>query len=176
MKRSIIYQSIHHLSIIYREVASFGQRDDTSFGTPLILSEDMGIPLPGNIANLLNGQGKLGSRLPSDSDAGSDDVEVDDDPLHVKEPRLAETSTDSLVRRSPVSNELYEMVLASFRRLDTLEDSLRRLQQHLDALEGENRRRIAFRNLVLKMCAGFGGISLILYILLKLWALRRARK
>ena len=138
----------------------------------------MGIPLPGNIASLLNGQGKLGGRLSlsSDSDGNSEEIEGDDDPLHVKEPRLAETSTDSLVRRSPASNELYEMVLASFRRLDSLEESVRRLQQHLDTLEGEKRRRVLFQSLALKAGAIVAGSSLVLYILWSLVALRRARK
>jgi hypothetical protein len=153
------------LTLFDREVASFGEKDDTSFGTPLILTDDLALSIPGNIASLL--QPKLGGSTESD-DASNDDfgLEGEDDPLHVKEPRITDPSTDALARKSPINGELYEMILAALRRLDALEDATLRIQQHLETLENSRRRQSRYLAILLKSAASLGGVTL-LYIIIR---------
>lgn len=152
-----------------RELASFGETDDAaSFGTPLMLADEIGIALPSEITGLL-------SRTENNGDLSGKEYEgEEEDLLHVKEPRLTEGSTDSLMRRSPVSNELYEMITATFRRLDALEESVRKIQSRLDAAEAaEGGWRAGKRREWVKVLLGVSGSVSLLYILFRLIQARR---
>ncbi|PJF18833.1 Acyl-CoA-binding domain-containing protein 5, partial [Paramicrosporidium saccamoebae] len=123
-----------------REVASFGDRENSSFGTPLVLSDELGLAIPGHITSLLQSKTDQTECVSDSLSSDDSDVEGEDDPLHVKEPRIAEGSTDASARRSPISTELYEMILAALRRLDSLEEATLQIQQRLEAMEVSRRR------------------------------------
>ena len=191
--RSPAAEEIADLDYEQEEVASFGQRDDTSFGTPLVLSDEIRIPFPSKISSLLgsgdgNGGGVVGggvgvlgcgqrrssARSSSDDNDESDEgVEGEDDPLHVKEPPIAEVSSESLNRGGlTISGELYEMVMSSFRRLDALEEATRKLQMRLDQVAEERRRTSSSLMRLIKVTVAVFGGAIVLSLLFKLFGLR----
>jgi hypothetical protein len=71
-------------SYCHDEIESFAvRREAPSFASSLELAEDMAISLPGNLASALIGSQPQQSVLPNDDTS----ILVEEDPLHVKEPR-----------------------------------------------------------------------------------------
>lgn len=107
---------------------SFNIKRNATFGSPLVLAQDMGISIPSNLKDLIGG-----SAL---SESSSDESAEEYDPLQVKEPRSMEaTSIDSGSRRSPPSASIshsatIESVLA---RLDGIEHALGRIEENVNS-------------------------------------------
>lgn len=156
------------------EEASYGQKDDTSFGSPLVLSDELRLPIPGTISSFLTGNGASMSGIPLRHVRASsvhpeddeDELDTEEDPLHVKEPPpAADISTDSLSRGLPLtSKEFYELVSFVIRRLESLENSNRLTQQRLDHIKRKCSRTLGVALLVLKLFGGGTAVALLLYL------------
>lgn len=159
------------------EEASYGQKDDTSFGSPLVLSDELRIPIPGPIGSFLTGNGAsmngMSARNVRSSSAHPEDDEdelgTEEDPLHVKEPPpAADISTESLNRGLPLtSKDFFELVSFVLRRLESLENSNRLTQQRLDHIQRKCRRMLSASLVVLKLIGGGTVVALLVYLILK---------